>query len=128
MRFQRVRKIVNRRPPRARLLCFGALAGLVAAAALAPVAGQQPVQPPSPPPAATASTSGASNLSAASAGRKKQIADDSARLFKLATDLKAEVDKTTKDTLSIAVIRKADAIEKLARSVREKTKPPMGAN
>jgi hypothetical protein len=54
--------------------------------------------------------------------RSKQIADDSARLLKLATDLKAEVDKTSKDTLSINVIRKADEIEKLAHAVREKMK------
>ena len=40
----------------------------------------------------------------------------------MATDLKAEVDKTTKDTLSLSVIRKADEIEKLAHSVKEKMK------
>jgi hypothetical protein len=62
------------------------------------------------------------------AERKKQIADDSARLLKLATDLKAEVDKTTKDTLSIGVIRKADAIEKLARAVKEQARPAAGLN
>ena len=41
---------------------------------------------------------------------------------------KAEVDKTTKDTLSISVIRKADAIEKLAHEVKEKMKLTVGAN
>jgi hypothetical protein len=50
------------------------------------------------------------------------IVDESARLLKLATDLKAEVDKTTKDTLSISVVRKADEIEKLAHSVKEAMK------
>jgi hypothetical protein len=54
--------------------------------------------------------------------RSKQIANDTARLLKLATDLKTEVDKTTKDELSINVIRKADEIEKLAHAVREKMK------
>jgi hypothetical protein len=62
------------------------------------------------------------------AERKKQIADESAKLLKLATDLKAEVDKTSKDTLSVNVIRKADEIEKLAHSVKEKMKPAAGAN
>jgi hypothetical protein len=62
------------------------------------------------------------------AERKKQIADESARLLKLATDLKAEVDKTTKDTLSITVVRKADEIEKLAHSVKENTKLTAGPN
>jgi hypothetical protein len=65
---------------------------------------------------------------ATDAERKKQIADDSAKLLKLATDLKAEVDKTSKDTLSINVIRKADEIEKLAHSVKEKMKPATGTN
>jgi hypothetical protein len=45
-------------------------------------------------------------------------------LLKLATDLKAEVDKTTTDTLSLEVIRKADAIERFAHDVKEKKKLP----
>jgi hypothetical protein len=57
---------------------------------------------------------------AASAEHNRQIAEDSARLLKLATDLKAEIDKTNKDTLSLRVIRKADEIERLAHSVRLK--------
>ena len=65
---------------------------------------------------------------AAISERKKQIAVDSAELLKLATDLKAEVDKTSKDTLSLNVIRKADEIEKLAHSVKEKMKPAAGTN
>lgn len=54
--------------------------------------------------------------------RKKQIADESTQLLSMALALKAEVDKTTKDTLSLNVIRKADEIEKLARTVKEKLK------
>lgn len=68
------------------------------------------------------------NFEAANAERKKQIADDSNRLLKLATDLKAEVDKTNKDTLSLSVIRKADEIEKLARNVKEKMKLSVASN
>lgn len=64
----------------------------------------------------------------ANAERKKIIADESALLLKLATDLKTEVDKTSKDTLSLAVIRKAEGIEKLARDVKEKMKLTVGAN
>jgi hypothetical protein len=60
--------------------------------------------------------------------RRRQIADDSARLLKLATDLKAEVDKTTKDTLSLGVIRKADEIERLAHDVKEKMKLAQRSN
>jgi len=68
------------------------------------------------------------NYEAANLERKRQIADDSARLLKLATDLKTEVDKTSKDTLSLGVIRKAEEIEKLARSVKEKMKLTISAN
>ena len=54
--------------------------------------------------------------------RKKQIEDESAELLNMALALKAEVDKTTKDTLSMNVIKKADQIERLAKSVKEKMK------
>ncbi len=63
---------------------------------------------------------------AANAERKKQIADDSTKLLTMAMALKAEVDKTTKDTLSLNVIRKAEEIEKLAHSVKEKMKLSVG--
>lgn len=51
---------------------------------------------------------------------KKQIALDSANLLKMAKDLKANMDKTTPDTLSVAVIRQAEEIEKLAHKMRSK--------
>jgi type VI protein secretion system component VasF len=50
--------------------------------------------------------------------QKQKIVSECADLLKMATDLKSEVDKTTKDTLSIAVVRKAGAIEQLAHKVR----------
>ena len=68
------------------------------------------------------------NFEAANVERKRQIADDSARLLKLASDLKTEVDKTSKDTLSLGVIRKAEEIEKLAHMVKEKMKLTMNGN
>jgi len=68
------------------------------------------------------------SFEAANVDRKRQIADDSARLLKMASDLKAEVDKTSKDTLSLGVIRKAEEIEKLAHSVKDKMKLTMGGN
>lgn len=60
--------------------------------------------------------------------RRQEISDDSARLLKLASDLKTEVDKTNKDTLSLGVIRKAEEIEKLAHSVKDKMKLSMASN
>jgi hypothetical protein len=66
------------------------------------------------------------NFEAVNAERKRQIAEESAKLLRLATDLKSEVDKTSKDTLSINVIRKAEEIEKLAHDVKEKMKLTIG--
>jgi hypothetical protein len=54
--------------------------------------------------------------------RQKRLVADTEKLLVLATDLKAQVDKSTKDTLSVDVIKKADEIEKLARSVKERMK------
>jgi hypothetical protein len=52
------------------------------------------------------------------AARKQEIAGECADLLKMAADLKAEVDKSTKDTLSVTVVRKANEIEQLAHKVR----------
>jgi type VI protein secretion system component VasF len=52
--------------------------------------------------------------------RQQQMVADAAKLLDLATQLKAEVDKSNKDTLSLSVVKKADEIEKLAKSVRDK--------
>jgi hypothetical protein len=48
------------------------------------------------------------------------VAVQSASLLKMAYDLKSEVDKTTKDTLSVTVVRRAAEIEQLARKMRAK--------
>lgn len=54
--------------------------------------------------------------------RQKKLVDDTTKLVSLANELKSDVEKSNKDTLSLDVIRKADEIEKLARSVKEKMK------
>jgi hypothetical protein len=54
--------------------------------------------------------------------RQKQLVLDTQKLLALANELKVEVDKSTKDTMSLDVIRKADEIEKLAHTVKEKMK------
>jgi methionyl-tRNA synthetase len=54
--------------------------------------------------------------------RQAQLRRDTENLFKLASELKQYVDKTNENTLSINVIKKADEIEKLAHSVKEKMK------
>jgi hypothetical protein len=52
--------------------------------------------------------------------RQAQILADTQRLYQLTQELKAEVAKSNKDTLSVSVIKKADEVEKLARSLKER--------
>ena len=86
-----------------------------------------------PPPATSDAAAGATaqapsqdqvakpEVSDAAAGPpKKQLALDSANLLRMTNDLKANMDKTTPDTLSVAVIRQAEEIEKLAHKMRSK--------
>jgi hypothetical protein len=55
---------------------------------------------------------------AATDTHQQQIAGQTADLLKMASDLKSAVDRSTKDTLSVTVVRKANEIEQLARKVR----------
>ena len=52
--------------------------------------------------------------------RQAQFVADSQKLYQLAQELKAEVAKSDKNTLSIAVTKKAEEIEKLAKSLKER--------
>ncbi|NYF80374.1 hypothetical protein [Granulicella arctica] len=54
--------------------------------------------------------------------RQKKLIADTNRLLTLATELKTDMDKTSKDTMSLDVIKKAEEIEKLAHSVKERMK------
>ena len=54
--------------------------------------------------------------------RQVQLQRDTDNLLKLATELKEYVDKSNEHMLSLDVIKKAEAIEKLAHSVKEKMK------
>ena len=54
--------------------------------------------------------------------RHAQIKRDTDKLLQLSTELKQYVDKTNPDVLSVDVIKKAEEIEKLAHSVKEKMK------
>lgn len=56
----------------------------------------------------------------ANAQRQAELKRDTERLLKLSTELKDYVDKTNENVLSMEVIKKAEEIEKLARSVRTK--------
>lgn len=52
--------------------------------------------------------------------RQADLKRDTEKLLKLSTELKQYVDKTNANVLSMDVIKKAEEIEKLARSVRMK--------
>jgi hypothetical protein len=54
--------------------------------------------------------------------RKADLQADTERLYKLTQELKAEVDKSNKDTLSVSVVKKAQEIERLAKSIKERSK------
>jgi len=51
--------------------------------------------------------------------RQKRLKSDTAKLLQLATELKAEVDKTTSAVLPVKAEQKAQQIEKLAHAVRD---------
>ncbi len=52
--------------------------------------------------------------------RQEEIRSDTQKLFQLATELKAAVEKTNENMLSLEVVKKADEVEKLAKKVKEK--------
>ena len=54
--------------------------------------------------------------------RQQDLKKDTDKLLELATELKQYVDKTNENTLSVEVIKKAQEIERLAHSVKEKMK------
>ena len=56
--------------------------------------------------------------------RVAALKSDTDKLLKLSVELKAYVDKSDENVLSLDVIKKADEIEKLAKSVKEKMKGP----
>ena len=58
----------------------------------------------------------------ANQARQADLKRDTEKLLKLATELKEYVDKTNESTLSLDVVKKAEEIEKLAHSVKDKMK------
>jgi hypothetical protein len=56
--------------------------------------------------------------------RHALLKNDTDKLLKLAVELKDSVDKSNANVLSLDVLKKAEEIEKLAHSVKEKMKGP----
>jgi hypothetical protein len=143
MKIQRVSTKKNPDPLRKMPRLIGIIAGL-AALAIAPVLSEgrlqqgPPTPPPNPPgvtphqiyptPDARGMTGGdeeqtpQQNNEADAAQQKRELVADTNKLLLLVTDLKTEVDRSNKDILSVDVIRKADAIEKLAHHLKGELK------
>jgi hypothetical protein len=56
------------------------------------------------------------------AERQKKLVEDTDRLLALTTALKEQVDDSNKNILSLDMVKKAEEIEKLAHSVKERIK------
>ncbi len=56
--------------------------------------------------------------------RHAALKADTDKLLKLAVELKDSVDKSSENVLSLDVLKKAEEIEKLAHSVKDKMKGP----
>ena len=54
--------------------------------------------------------------------RHKRMLDDANKMVQLSNELKADVEKTQKDELSIEVLKKAAEVEKLAHDVQQRMK------
>jgi hypothetical protein len=54
--------------------------------------------------------------------RAQQIRDDTNKLSALVAELKDSVNKSSENILSVDVLKKAEQVEKLARSVKQKMK------
>jgi hypothetical protein len=54
--------------------------------------------------------------------RQQDLKKDTDKLLDLATQLKQYVDKSNENVLSLNVMKKAEEIEKLAKSVKDKMK------
>jgi hypothetical protein len=109
---------------------FVLILGLVLALGSLPVPAQNPKFPPMPEPQ-TQPTSPEDQAKSklerdmakkANQERQEALKRDTEKLLKLATELKNYVDKTNENVLSFDVVKKAEEIEKLAHSVKEKMK------
>src|ERR1039458_5970658 len=58
--------------------------------------------------------------------QQKSLAGDTAELLVLANELKIEMDKSSKDMLSLTVVRKAAQVEKQAHKVRDEMQKSLG--
>lgn len=108
------------------LCAFFSLAQPACAQQTPPPVQHQPGRDLNPPADADEATSRITAEMAKRAAKERAAAikSDTDKLLKLSVELKAFVDKSDENVLSLDVIKKAEEIEKLAKSVREKMKGP----
>ena len=94
---------------------FLLLAGVAGAQSAKPLTTQAPV-------GLEARTPGAAAARPPMTDKQKKLAEDTERLLKMAADLKVSVEKSNKNELSLDVVRKAEAVEQLAKSVKERVR------
>jgi uncharacterized protein YlxW (UPF0749 family) len=70
------------------------------------------------PPSSTGQASESTKALSSEQARQAKIQADTQRLYELSAQLRAEVARTYKESLSLNVLRKAEEIEKLARSLK----------
>lgn len=92
-------------------------------------AGLAQIPPPTPPPARFPAEdadpklpNGKSQYNEIAKDDHKRNLEDAAELVKLATDLKADLEKGDAFVVSVKTIKKTDDIEKLARTIRGRLK------
>jgi hypothetical protein len=104
-------------------LCFIAVLFFALKGGYASAQQSSPNQADAPPPAAAPTQTEAKKIPETAATptapavtdpHQAQIVADTQKLLKLSQELKAEVAKSNKDTLSLTVIKKAEEVEKLA--------------
>lgn len=95
-------------------LCIASLLGIAAAA-------QQSSSTPPSGKTTDAKTEPAKPLTPEEKKRADLVADTE-RLYKLTQELKAEVAKSNKDTLSVSVVKKAQEVERLAKSIKDRSR------
>ncbi len=121
--FRRGDELDTRRSFLTGLALTGAIGGLWASAGAAQSPQVVTEQKPGEPDTSSANPNMPSPAKRALEENEKDIKKKVERLYELATELKAEVDKTdSSKVLSVVMLKKAEEIEKLAKDIRTKSK------
>ena len=93
-----------------------------------PASAAEPSVTEQKPPSEQTDTTQQATPGAVANSTREQLARDCATLLKLSKELKIEIKKAGPDTLSLAVIRKSEEIQKLAHRIQEEMRRSIGTN